>query len=298
VANDLDASGNLLQTAVLWEHEQPVNLGALHPGWNSYALDVSTSGVVVGASGSIGAEFPTPVVWYGGTVHALPLLPDEAGGWAEEINARGVIVGWQASATNEIRCLWYWNGSGYTAVNLGSLGGNYGQAFGMNNLNKAVGYSLYAGNIHGPAFLWDHRHGLQALPLLRPDTDGIAYNINDLGQIVGERGSVWRNERLKGNHRAMLPNRCPLGDQNFRCHHIPGYPHPSPPICVWAQAGPADSNSTTSKFTESDDRIKQMVPAAASSTPKRPRSRDTRGSSARSPRTQEIGLAYRFNGFR
>jgi hypothetical protein len=33
--------------------------------------------------------------------------------------------------------------NGYVAVNLGSLGGDVGQAFGINNINKAVGYWLY-----------------------------------------------------------------------------------------------------------------------------------------------------------
>jgi uncharacterized membrane protein len=153
-ANNVEANGNLIQTAVLWDHEHPMNLGALQPGWISEALDVSIFGEVVGASASSTAsEFPTSVAWYGGRIHALPLLPDEDGGWANEVNALGVIVGWQESTTNEIPCLWYWNGAGYTAVDPGSLGGNYGQAFGINDLNKVVGYSLYAGNIHGPGFL-------------------------------------------------------------------------------------------------------------------------------------------------
>jgi uncharacterized membrane protein len=52
-------------------------------------------------------------------------------------------------------------------------------------LGQVVGYSLYAGDIHGPAFLWDYRHGLQALPSLPGDTDGTGNGINDLGQIVG-----------------------------------------------------------------------------------------------------------------
>ncbi len=222
-ANNVDASGNLLQTAVLWNHEQPVNLGALHAGWYSYALDVNIFGVVVGTSGPVGPEFSTPVVWYGGKAHALPLLGDETGGVAEEINALGVIVGWQESNTNEIPCLWYWNGSGYTAVNLGNLGGDFGQAFGINNLTKVVGYSLHAGNIHGPAFLWDYQHGLKALPLLPPDTDGIAYNINDFGQIVGDsqifdsngnfvsqRAAIWEHDTVIGLQTLVPPDTPPL----------------------------------------------------------------------------------------
>lgn len=184
-ANNVDASGNLIQTAVLWNYERPINLGALHPGWVSLALDVSIFGEVVGASGPNESEPPTPVAWYGGGIHELPLLPGEKGGWANEINARGVIVGWQFSVTNTVPCLWYWKRDRYIAIDLGTLGGDLGQAYGINNSNKVVGYSLYSGNIHGPAFLWDRREGLEPLPLLPPDTDAQAYNINDVGQIVG-----------------------------------------------------------------------------------------------------------------
>lgn len=224
-ANNMDGSGNILQTAVLWDRGQPVNLGALHSGWNSEASDVNIWGVVVGASGvpsGVSVE-NTPVVWYGGTVHALPLLPGQSSGQAEEINALGVIAGYQYSTTNSIPCLWYWNGTGYTAVNLGTLGGQFGATYGINNLSQAVGYTLYPGNLHGPGFLWDHQHGLQALPLLPPDTDGFAFNINDFGQIVGEsqvydnngnfvsqRAAIWENGTVFGLQTLVPPGTPPL----------------------------------------------------------------------------------------
>ena len=186
-ANNVDGSGLILQTAVLWEHEQPIDLGALHPGWNAYASDINLWGVIVGASAPVIAQNTgpaTPVVWSGGTVQALPLLPGETGGSANEINALGVIIGVQTSATNTIPCLWYWNGTGFTAVNLGSLGGNSGEAFGINNFTQVTGYSLSAGN-HAQPFRWDPQRGLQPLPLLPPETDCNAFNLNNLGQIVG-----------------------------------------------------------------------------------------------------------------
>ncbi len=222
-ANNVDASGNLIQTAVLWNHEQPVNLGNLHAGWISEALDVNIFGEVVGVSAPNENEFPTPVAWYGGAIHTLPLLPGEDGGWANEINALGVIVGWQFTATSELPCLWYWNGAGYVAVDLGTLGGETGQAFGINNFNKVVGYSLYSGNIHGPAFLWDRRDGLQALPLLPPDTDAQAYNVNELGQIVGvsqiyddngnfvsQLSAIWENGTVTALQTLVPANTPPL----------------------------------------------------------------------------------------
>jgi uncharacterized membrane protein len=222
-ANNMDSSGNYLQTATLWDHGQPVNLGTLQPDWNSAAFDVNIWGVAVGISAPINADFNTPIVWYGGTMHVLPLLPGFKGALAEEINALGVIAGRQASDTNLIPCIWYWNGTGYTPVNLGSLGGDNGQAFGINNLTQTVGYSYYPGDIHTPGFLWDLKHGLQALPLLAQDTDAQAYNINDLGQIVGDsfltdssgnfisqRSAIWENGTVTDLQTLVPPGTPPL----------------------------------------------------------------------------------------
>ncbi|MBV8864307.1 MAG: hypothetical protein JO210_02780 [Acidobacteriaceae bacterium] len=146
------------------------------------------------------------------------------GGAANEINSFGVIVGWQFLTNGGvIPCLWYWNGTGYTAVDLGSLGGNVGQAFGINNVNKVVGFSLYGGNLHGPGFLWDRWRGLEALPLLSPDTDATVYNINDRGQIVGDsqtfsddgelisqRAAIWEHGTVEALQTLVPPNTPPL----------------------------------------------------------------------------------------
>jgi uncharacterized membrane protein len=185
-ANNIDGSGNILQTAVLWEHGQPISLGTLQPNTNSYPYGINIWGVVVGGSQIPGTDFNTPVVWYGGAIHALPFLSGMIHGFAESINDFGVITGRQGppDGSSQISCLWYWNGSGYTPVSLGSFGGDYGDALGINDLGQIVGWSLYAGDLHGPAFVWDS-HGLHALPSLPGDTDGSGDNINDLGQITG-----------------------------------------------------------------------------------------------------------------
>lgn len=185
VANKLDGD-NYVQTAVLWDHGQITNLGSLQPNTNSAPFGINVWGVIVGGSQIPGTDTNTPVIWYGGAIHALPFLPGMNHGFAEQINDLGVIVGRQGlpDGSNSIPCLWYWNGSGYTPVSLGSFGGDFGDALGLNNLSQAVGWSLYAGDLHGPGFVSDSR-GLHALPSLRGDTDGQANSINDLGQIVG-----------------------------------------------------------------------------------------------------------------
>lgn len=172
--------------AVLWDHGQAVNLGTLFPGGDSFAYAINDWGTVVGCSHMFGAPSSEPTVWYGGTIHALPLLPGRDHGCAESINDFGVIAGREGTrdGSSQVPCLWYWNGSGYTAVSLGSLGGDYGDALGINNLGQIVGWTLYAGDLHGPGFLWDFR-GMHALPTLPGDSDGQANAINDLGQITG-----------------------------------------------------------------------------------------------------------------
>jgi uncharacterized membrane protein len=220
-ANRMDDSGNIIQTAVLWDHGQPKNLGTLEPNSVSFATDVNIWGVSVGGSARLDAAYNTPVVWYGGTIHALPLLPGEDHGRAEEINALGVIVGRQGMGEeSQIPCLWYWNGTGYTAVDLGSLGGTDGDAAAINNLGRVVGRSRYAGDMQEVGFLWDSG-GLQSLPLLPSDTDSEAYNINDFGQIVGisylvddagnfvsERSVIWENGNVL-DLQTLVPSSAP-----------------------------------------------------------------------------------------
>jgi len=186
VADKLDGSGNLIFTAVIWDHGQPTNLGTLRPNTSSYTAGINIWGVVVGGSQIPGTGLNAPVVWYGGAIHALPFLPGMDHGFAEAINDLGVIAGRQGSpdGSSVIPCLWYWNGSGYTPVSLGSLGGDFGDAYAINDLGQIVGWSAYAGDIHAPAFVWDVR-GMHALPLLPGDTDGQGFNINDLSQITG-----------------------------------------------------------------------------------------------------------------
>jgi probable HAF family extracellular repeat protein len=185
-ANRRDDNGHVRQTAVVWDHGQPRNLGTLLPNSQSSASDVNIFGVAVGHSFSLDTFIDVPVVWYGGSTHQLPLLPGESQGAAEEINALGVIVGWQwEEGFNQIACIWYWNGNGYTAVNLGTAGGAFNQGLGINNLSQAVGWTNFVGDEHGPGFVWDFVHGLQFLNPLPSDTDGLAFGINDIGQVLG-----------------------------------------------------------------------------------------------------------------
>jgi probable HAF family extracellular repeat protein len=105
------------------------------------------------------------------------------------INARGQIAGWSFTNTTVNPStglptldpfLWE-NGK---MLDLGTLGGTFGQAWALNNRGQVVGYSNLAGDIGDHAFLWDRTRGMQDLGTLGGNTGG-AGAINDAGDVVG-----------------------------------------------------------------------------------------------------------------
>lgn len=105
------------------------------------------------------------------------------------INDRGQIAGWSFTNTTPNPStgvptldpfLWE-NGK---MLDLGTLGGTFGQAWALNNRGQVVGYSGLPGDSANHAFLWDHTGGMQDLGTLGGGTGG-ADAINDAGDIVG-----------------------------------------------------------------------------------------------------------------
>lgn len=193
-ANNFDIDGNRRRTAILWNDGKAIDLGTLDSDSDSAAFGINNWGVAVGFNRSFITGQATPVAWYGGGIHALPLLAGNTEGFAFGVNDAGVIAGYQfpEDDSSETSCLWYWNGSGYTPVALSTLGGNYGNAFDVNNRLQTVGFATTANDANGPPVLWNGR-GPHALPLLPGDTDGFALAISDLGQIVGLGSGVDAN---------------------------------------------------------------------------------------------------------
>jgi probable HAF family extracellular repeat protein len=76
-------------------------------------------------------------------------------------------------------------------ADLGTLGGTFGFATGMNDRGQVIGVSNIAGDQSHHAFLWDKKDGMKDLGTLSDYSDSsIPHWINDAGEIVGESVSA------------------------------------------------------------------------------------------------------------
>ena len=80
--------------------------------------------------------------------------------------------------------LWEQQGKGMT--DLGSLGGDCGWPYALNNQGEVAGDSTAPGDAYRLPFLWTKGTGMQALPTTPSGSlGGEAFGINDAGQVVG-----------------------------------------------------------------------------------------------------------------
>jgi probable HAF family extracellular repeat protein len=80
---------------------------------------------------------------------------------------------------------------------LGTLGGRFSQAGGINDQGQVIGSADTAdGSTH--AFLWTASDGMQDLGTLTGGTFSEAFGINDQGQVIGVR------DMADGSSRAFL----------------------------------------------------------------------------------------------
>jgi probable HAF family extracellular repeat protein len=166
---------------------------ALIPGAES-AFGINNAGTVVGAYSNGGGGWTTlhAYTYAGGAVNDLGTLPNGDSSRAFAINNHGDVVG---AAANVIEGapnfpedpFLYHNG---VMTSLGSFGGVWSGATSINDHGQIVGYSGIdtspdPGDIYPrTAFLYDGGV-LRNLGGLLPGYSSIAYDINNLGQIVG-----------------------------------------------------------------------------------------------------------------
>lgn len=103
--------------------------------------------------------------------------------YAESINERGQVVGWNSVNGNAHPVLWTKDEG---VRDLGILGGEYGYATAINNRGQVVGWSQYSlaepDSYH--VIMWTKQQGL--IDLTPTGTFCLAYGINEAGKIVGE----------------------------------------------------------------------------------------------------------------
>lgn len=109
------------------------------------------------------------------------------------INERGQIAGWSFTDTtvNPTTGMptidpFLWDKTA-GMIDLGTLGGTFGETFALNNRGQVVGSSSAAGDAECRAFLWDKTAGMRDLGTLGGE-GAVAIALNDAGDVVGQAG--------------------------------------------------------------------------------------------------------------
>lgn len=189
------AGNSLLDVhAVLWARGTVHDLGVLPGDTSSFAQAINNPGQIVGASGYFVWDEPTstavpvrirPVLWRQGQIGLLP-MGGLLGGQANDINDEGQIAGNlftqdAADLLHSVPVLWS-NERSEPSV-LGSLGGEFGFAWDLNNRGQIVGQSQTEnGTVH--AFLW--QGGVLTDLGTRGGGWASLWALNNRGQAVGE----------------------------------------------------------------------------------------------------------------
>jgi probable HAF family extracellular repeat protein len=189
--------------AVLWRDGTIADLGALEGGSTSWASAVNSPGQVVGFSENgipdsspLAAQFfgfpattqTRAFLWLNGEMRDLGTLggPDAV---AAFVNEEGQVAGYSytdstPNASTGLPTLdpFFWEQG--RMVDIGTLGGAFGDVNWLNNHGQVVGDSDLTGDLVSHAFLWQGGN-LKDLGTLGGDTASPGY-ISDSGDIVGK----------------------------------------------------------------------------------------------------------------
>jgi probable HAF family extracellular repeat protein len=172
--------------AVLWQANQPRDLGLLAQGDYSSARDLNDKSDIVGDANVVPNGQPQAFLWRAGKMHELPRIPGGTYCTAQAINNAGVITGSCDLANGSRHGVVWRNGS---ITDLGTLGDEDAPstALDINAQVQVVGTSE-ATSDHLRAFLWEKGKIINLNQLISKQSGWlllVASRINDKGEILG-----------------------------------------------------------------------------------------------------------------
>jgi probable HAF family extracellular repeat protein len=172
--------------AVLWQANQPRDLGVLGQGDYSSARDLNDKSEVVGEANVVRNGQPQAFLWRGSKIQQLPNLPGGTNCSAQAINNAGAITGSCDLPSSTRHAVLWRNGS---IEDLGTLGDEDAPSTALDiNANVQVVGTSEATSDHLRAFLWEKGKMINLNQCIAPHTGWlllVASRINDKGEILG-----------------------------------------------------------------------------------------------------------------
>lgn len=171
--------------AYAWQNGTSYDLGGLAGALWTYAHDINSSGVIVGASGGVnGGASMTPFIYENGVMSALPQIANQIDGMAYGINDSGLAVGYAQRGGQESTVALTWN-RGQINILLDAPN-YYSAAMAVNNAGQIILSSVPNPTLHETGWIayLEQNGSLKTLPSLGGWMT-LPVAINDLGQVVG-----------------------------------------------------------------------------------------------------------------
>jgi probable HAF family extracellular repeat protein len=169
------------------------DLGTLGTGADALAITMNEAGQVAGLSFTNDVPVTDPFLWENGKMIDLGGL----GGTNSDVfegpfmNNRGQVVGDSNLAGDVYSHPYLWTKPG-PMQDLGTLGGNYGEANWVNDDGEVVGWATNAGDQAVLAFFWSKGRMIN-LGTVDGDSCSAAWGLNEKHQVVGASGDCNQN---------------------------------------------------------------------------------------------------------
>ncbi|HVM61399.1 MAG TPA: DUF3466 family protein [Verrucomicrobiae bacterium] len=161
------------------------DLGTLGGSW-SWGFGINNTNQVAGESYTATGYYSSAFRWTNGVMTQIGAGVSARAGFA--INNLGHVAGYLQTGSGYAHAYLY----GGSKTDLGTLGGNYSYAYGINDSDRVVGWAEVSPGGFQLAFLWDgSMHSLGTLG----GNMSHAYGINNSGQVVG-----WANYTTSDNN--------------------------------------------------------------------------------------------------